>query len=142
MTASMEFKNRSDLNAGLLDAAMGAPDAAALIGRWANTNSQTRGVAELSIEQEGGTFIVKIVGAGADGQIPWQLTQAQVFANLEEEGGQRSVALAAEFDFGFMKSDCGIRVNKGVLVILLFNTFRDESGRSDYVTREFFYRPN
>ena len=39
-----------------------------------------------------------------------------------------------------MKAETYLRVNKGVLVIVLFNSFRDQSGRSDYVTREFFYR--
>jgi hypothetical protein len=50
--------------------------------------------------------------------------------------------LAAGFDFGFMRSEVYIRVNKGVLVIVLFNTFQDDSGRTNYLNREFFYRPN
>ena len=39
-----------------------------------------------------------------------------------------------------MKSEIYIRVNKGVLVIVLYNTFQDDSGRSNYLNREFFYR--
>jgi hypothetical protein len=39
-----------------------------------------------------------------------------------------------------MKAETYIRVNKGVLVIVLFISFRDGSKRSDYVNREFFYR--
>ena len=61
-------------------------------------------------------------------------------ANLEEEAGQRAVALAATFDFGFMSVESYLRVNKGVLVIVGYYTFLDDSGRSDYVNREFFYR--
>ena len=61
-------------------------------------------------------------------------------ANLEEEAGQRVVALAAVFDFDFMRAEVYIRVNKGVLVIVLYVTFLDGSGRSDYVNREFYYR--
>jgi hypothetical protein len=61
-------------------------------------------------------------------------------ANLEEEAGQRAVALAADFDLGFMRAETYLRVNKGVLVIVLFVTFRDDSGRSNYLNREFFYR--
>ncbi len=50
------------------------------------------------------------------------------------------MALAADFDFGFMIAETYLRVNKGVLVIVLFVTFRDDSGRSNYLNREFFYR--
>jgi hypothetical protein len=61
-------------------------------------------------------------------------------ANLEEEAGQRAVALAATFDFGFMRVESYLRVNKGVLVIVAYHMFLDGSGRSDYVNREFFHR--
>ena len=61
-----------------------------------------------------------------------------MLANLEEEAGQRAVALAANFEFSFMTAETYIRVNKGVLVIVLFASFRDQSGRSSYVNREFF----
>jgi hypothetical protein len=141
MTTTLKIKNLSDLSAEVLNSEKTPANAEALAGRWLNTNSQTRGIAEVSIEQDAGTFIIKIVGVGADGPILWPAARATPFASLEEEGGQRSVALAADFDFGFMKAESFIRVNKGVLVIVLLNSFRDGSGRSNYVTREFFYRP-
>jgi hypothetical protein len=140
MTRSFEFKQSGHLNPALTDPAAGTLNADKLTGRWVNTNSETRGVAEIVIEREGDQFSVSIVGVGIEGQIDWPRTPAKVLANLEEEGGQRAVALAATFDFGFMRAETYFRVNKGVLVIVLYNTFRDESGRSDYVTREFFYR--
>jgi hypothetical protein len=59
---------------------------------------------------------------------------------LEEEAGQRAVALAADFDFGYMRAETYLRVNKGVLVIVIYVTFADGTGRSDYLNREFFYR--
>lgn len=93
------------------------------------------------IAQDGEQFTVRVVGAGAEGPIDWPVTSAKTLANLEEEAGQRAVALAPVFDLGFMTAETYIRVNKGVLVIVLFNTFRDGSGRSNYLNREFFYRP-
>jgi hypothetical protein len=66
--------------------------------------------------------------------------QATPLANLEEEAGQRAVALAADYDLGFMSAATYLRANKGVLVIVLFVTFHDDSGRSNYLNREFFYR--
>jgi hypothetical protein len=68
------------------------------------------------------------------------VARAKALANLEEEAGQRAIALAATFDFGFMTAETYFRVNKGVMVIVLYVTFGDDSGRSNYVNREFFYR--
>jgi hypothetical protein len=39
-----------------------------------------------------------------------------------------------------MACELQIRQNKGILAVTTFNRFRDESGRSSYVTRELFYR--
>jgi hypothetical protein len=111
-----------------------------LTGRWVNTNRRTRGIAECVIERDGEGLGVTVSGVGEAGPIHWPKRRALVLATLEEEAGQRTAALAVDFDFGFMRAETQIRVNKGVLVIVLFNTFRDDSGRADYVTREFFYR--
>lgn len=140
MTQTFEFKQSGHLNPALSNPATRTLNADKLIGRWVNTNSETRGIAEIIIEQDGEGFSVSVVGVGADAPIDWPVTKAKVLANLEEEAGQRAVALAATFDFGFMRAETHLRINKGVLVIVLFNTFRDDSGRSNYVNREFFYR--
>ena len=140
MAQTFEFKQSSDLDPALADPATRTLSAAKLIGRWVNTDTDTRGIATIVIERSGEQFSVSVVGVGTDGPIDWPRTTATALANLEEEAGQRAVALAATFDFGFMKADTYLRVNKGVLVIVLFNVFKDDSGRSDYVNREFFYR--
>ena len=140
MSQTLEFKASSHLDRALTDPATRTLNADKLIGRWTNTNPKTRGIAEIVIREHDGTFTVSASGAGSDGSIPWPPTQAKVLANLEEEAGQRAVALAVNFDFDFMTAETYLRVNKGVLVIVLFNTFRDDSGRSNYVNREFFYR--
>jgi hypothetical protein len=140
MTQTFEFKQLGHLNPALSDPATRTLNADKLTGRWVNTNSETQGIAEIVIEQDGERFSVSAVGVGADALIDWPMTEAKVLANLEEEAGQRAVALAATFDFGFMRAETYLRVNKGVLVIVLFNTFQDDSGRWNYVNREFFYR--
>jgi hypothetical protein len=140
MTETLEFKQSSHLDPQLSDPATIVSNVKKLTGRWVNTNRETSGIVECVIAPEGHDLIVKIAGAGADGPIAWPTTKAKVLANLEEEAGQRTAALAVNFDFGYMKSETYIRINKGVLVIVLFNTFLDHSGRSPYVTREFFYR--
>jgi len=50
------------------------------------------------------------------------------------------VLRTVDFDFGFMRAETYLRVNKGVLVIVAYYIFLDDSRRSNYVNREFFYR--
>lgn len=140
MTQTLHFKQSSHLDPALSDPATRTLNADKLIGRWVNTNSESQGIAEIAIQQDGGEFSVSAAGVGADGPIAWPPTRARVLANLEEEAGQRTVALATTFEFGFMTAETYLRINKGVLVIVLFNTFHDDSGRSNYVNREFYYR--
>ncbi|HET6975889.1 MAG TPA: hypothetical protein VFI24_06185 [Pyrinomonadaceae bacterium] len=139
MSSAVEFKQTGHLDPALLDPAAAA-NVEKLLGRWANTNRETGGIAECEIQRDGDQFSIQIFGAGDDDPIAWPLVRTKALANLEEEAGQRTIALAANFNFGFMKSEIYIRVNKGVLVIVLYNTFLDDSGRSNYLNREFFYR--
>ena len=142
MTQSLEFRQNSHLDPALSDPTTRTLNAHKVTGRWVNTNRETRGIAECVIKQDGEQFIVSVLGAGADGPIAWPTTSTKALANLEEEAGQRAVALAPVFELGFMRAETYIRVNKGVLVIVLFNTFSDDSGRSNYLNREFFHRPD
>jgi len=140
MTETVEFKQSGDLDPALSDPATRRLSGDKLVGRWVNTDPDTRGIAAIVVERNGEQFSVSIQGAGADGLIDWPRTRATPLANLEEEAGQRAGALAADFDLGFMSAETYLRVNKGVLVIVLFVTFHDDSGRSNYLNREFFYR--
>lgn len=140
MTPTLEFKQSSHLDPALTDPATGKLPVEKVIGHWLNTSHETQGLAECVIHKHDEEFEINIAGVGSDGPIAWPTVRVRPLANLEEEAGQRTVALAATFDHGFMKSEVYIRVNKGVLVIVLFNTFQDGSGRSSYLNREFFYR--
>ena len=111
---------------------------ASVLGRWLNTNRESRGIAECVLAQEPDGITVKITGV--DEKEPWPIAKTTMLANLEEEAGQRTIALLANFNLGFMTAETHIRVNKGVLVIVLYVTFHDDSGRSNYLNREFFYR--
>lgn len=140
MISTLQFKERGHLDPALSDPSTRTLNADKLLGRWLNTNAATKGIAEIVIERNEDEFDVSLVGVGDDGPIAWPRTRAKVFANLEEEAGQRAVALAATFEFEFMTAESYFRINKGVLVIVLYVTFRDGSGRSNYVNREFYYR--
>ena len=140
MTQTLEFKQSGHLDPALADPATRTLHADKLIGQWANTNPETQGITEIVIEQDGEHFFVSVLAAGEDEAIVWSRTQAMPLANLEEEAGQRAFALTVDFDFGFMKAETYLRVNKGVLVIVVYHTFLDGSPRSNYINREFFYR--
>src|SRR5215212_8881738 len=103
---------------------------ASLLGRWLNTNRDSRGIVECVVAQENDAITVTITGA--DG-VQWPTASTTVLANLEEEAGQRTIALLADFNLGFMTAETHVRVNKGVLVIVLYVTFHDDSGRSKYL---------
>lgn len=109
-----------------------------LLGHWLNTNRDTRGITECVVKQDDEGITVSITGV--DEPVHWPKARTIVLANLEEEAGQRTIALLADFDLGYMTVATHIRVNKGVLVIVLYATFQDDSGRSNYLNREFFYR--
>lgn len=141
MPQTFEFKQSSHLHPALADQTT-VLSADKLLGRWVNTNRETQGIAECTVKKDAGRISVRVIGVGENGPVEWPVVDAEVLANLEEEAGQRAVALAATFEFGFMTAETYIRVNKGVLVIVLFVRFRDQSGRSSYVNREFFYRPD
>ena len=140
MTKNLEFKQIRDLDPALIEADVQTMNVDRLTGRWLNTDRNTRGLSEITIGQTGEQFSVRAVGVGTDDAIDWVATSVRPLANLEEEAGQRGITLVADFDFGFMSAETYLRVNKGVLVIVEFNTFRDQSGRTNYVNREFFYR--
>jgi hypothetical protein len=113
---------------------------ASLLGHWLNTNRETRGIAECVVAQDEDGITVSITGASEAAPVQWPTARATVLANLEEEAGQRTIALLANFNLEFMTAETHVRVNKGVLVIVLYVTFHDDSGRSNYLNREFFYR--
>ena len=140
MAQTLEFKLSGQLDPALSDPATRTLQADKLIGRWLNANPETQGVAEIIIERAGESFLVGVLGVGEDSLIAWPRTVATALANLEEEAGQRALALAVDFDFGFMRAETYLRVNKGVLVIVAYYIFLDDSRRSNYVNREFFYR--
>lgn len=134
------FKQKSHLHPDLTAPGAATTNAEKLIGRWLNTNFETRGIAECTVARDGNGFSVNIRGVGDDVPIEWPTARAMPLANLEEEAGQRTMALMATFDFDYMRVETHMRINKGVFVIVLFVTFLDDSGRANYLNREFFYR--
>jgi len=103
----------------------------ALTGTWINTNAASRGVLKLDIAADGDALRIT---AGS-----WGSTTAHAYA---VDGFNSREALAFNCTFSLADRDIRLQANikAGVLVIAFLTRFRDDSGRSNYFGREFYYR--
>jgi len=109
-----------------------------LLGTWLNTNSATQGVTRAVLFAKDGQFKLQIFGAGHPGPCDWGETSASFFAT--DASSTEAMAFSAFYDFGFMDTRLQGHVRQGVLIIAKFDRFKDTSGRSNYFSKEFFYR--
>src|ERR1043165_5624993 len=59
-----------------------------LLGRWLNTNHETRGISECTVARDGDGWSVSLVGVGEGGPIRWPTVRATPLTNVaEKEGG-------------------------------------------------------
>ena len=111
-----------------------ALDLSILLGDWRNTNA-SGGITRIVCEPAGdGRMTIHCYSNIRD----WGVAVAPVFAFTFD--GKQAAAFSAAYDFGFEEVRLQANVKSGVLVVATFNRFRDESGRSNYFDREFFYR--
>ncbi len=115
-----------------------ALDVTPFLGTWLNTNSATRGIAKIILENRGNTLTVHAFAACEPAPCDWGEIQAEtIYADriLSHKG----IAFTALYDLGFMESHLQANVNQGLLVVASLTTFQDGSGRSNYFSREFFH---
>ena len=114
----------------------GAPvDPKPLAGTWFNTDKKTRGIAKLVLKQDDRTLSVHAFGACEPELCDWG--EVPGFAFSSGVSSPEGMALTALFDFGFMETLLAVYYKGGILVLDSFNTFKDDSGRSNYFSREF-----
>ena len=109
-----------------------------LLGIWLNTNISTRGISSATLECKAGQSVVRIVAAGASGTCDWGETAVSLFA--DSTSSSDAIAFSAAYDFGYMETQLQAHVRQGVLIIAKFDRFKDDSGRSNYFSKEFFHR--
>lgn len=115
-----------------------ALDLSVLLGDWRNT-SHDGAIARIVCTPAGGNRLtVRCFGRVLPHDRDWGSVDAPVFAFTfdSNQGG----AFLAIFNLGFEEIRLQANVKAGVLVVATFNRFDDESGRSNYFEREFFYR--
>lgn len=109
-----------------------------LLGTWLNTNTATRGITSATLSRQNGKIAARIVAAGDHGPSDWGETEASLFA--ADASSSEAMSFSAFYDFGFMETQLQAHVRQGVLIIAKFDRFKDNSGRANYFSKEFFYR--
>ena len=113
-------------------------DPSALVGAWVSTNRATRGIIKLILAHTEGRFTVQAFGALPDAANDWGEVEACAFAGgIELRDG---IGFKAFYDFGFMETALAAYLNKRILVVDSYNTFKDDSGRCNYFFRDHFYQ--
>lgn len=113
-------------------------DLAPLLGTWVVFESGTTGIVRVEIEADGEGAGVRVFGSGDDGETEWGSSPAPAFA--DDVGGSEAWAFRAGYDHGWQRVELFGYLNRGVLAIDAGTTFTDGSERSNYFTRELFYR--
>ena len=113
-------------------------DLSSLIGRWKNTNSATRGISEIVISENGKNLRVQTFGARASGPRDWGERDATTYAY--NVAGDIVAGFELTYDFGSQETLVTAIHNRGVLVIHAYHRFKDGSGRSNFISKEFFHQ--
>lgn len=132
------MKSLQYMRSGERAEAGGVISPAPLLGTWLNTNNSTQGILRAVLSGSGRDVRLRIVAAGDPSPRDWGETGAAVFAT--DTGSTEAMAFSAFYDFGFMETHLQAHVRQGVLIIAKFDRFKDNSGRSNYFSKEFFYR--
>lgn len=110
-----------------------------LQGTWTNTNAGARGIAKVIVTEEGGALYLRIFGWQSPAFIDWgQAPIETVYAR--DVNSAEPMAFEASYDLGFMHVQAQANFSLGLLVLACFNTFKDQSERENYFSREFFCR--
>ena len=114
-------------------------DLTPLLGTWINTNEATRGITSAVLTRNCGHLTLRVFGAAEPQAQDWgEVRVNELFAD-----GIRSysaISFIARYDFGFLETELQANLSKGLLIMTSLNTFKDGSARSDYFSREYFYK--
>jgi hypothetical protein len=113
-------------------------DLSPLVGTWNSTNKATRGIIKLILSDYEGILAVQFFGAWGSSTIDWGTIHGQAFAG--NAGTVESVGFKASYDFGFLRTHVAAYLNKRILVVDTYNTFKDDSDRFNYFLRDHFYQ--
>ncbi|MDF1698293.1 MAG: hypothetical protein P1U56_20760 [Saprospiraceae bacterium] len=111
-------------------------DSSEIIGTWFNCDPDTRQIHHLSIIDSNGELYIQVFAALSNSHLDWGTSKIAPFISIPDSnliGG-----FTCSFDFGFMETQICSNIKRGILVIQAYNIFKDNSGRPNYYSREFF----
>jgi hypothetical protein len=109
-----------------------------LLGTWLNTNTATLGISKAVLSARNNRFVLRVFASNNNtGLLDWGEAEVMLFTNSTVS--QEAMAFSAAYDFGFMETDLQGHIRQGVLIIAKFDRFKDDSGRSNYISKEFFF---
>lgn len=108
-------------------------DITPLLGTWINTYQATQWVKQIVLAKRGDAFTVRVFSVGPPDD--WGEVEIATYNDNIGELGFRAI-----YDLGFADVLLAANTNKGLIIIVAFLNFKDGSGRTNYLCREFFYR--
>lgn len=109
-----------------------------LLGTWFATDKEAAGVVRLELTESEDAVAVRAFGDADAQPYDWGEVRATVYGN--SASASDAMAFSALYDFGFMTTLLAAYAKQGILVLDTFTTFKDDSGRADFFSREFFHR--
>jgi hypothetical protein len=116
----------------------GENDPKGLLGTWVCLDPAVKSIGTLECALADGELTVRAQAAGADGPVDWGVTSTELFADGTYP--ESPPAFLATYDHGFMRMHLQARINRGILVVVQYAEFTDDSGRPDYFIRECYRR--
>lgn len=115
-------------------------DPAPILGEWSNTNRGTWGIGQIELSRRNGGIGMRIVAADpVGGPHDWGWSPVATLFT-EGPGSGKVCGYTATFDLGHARTHLQANANFGVTVLAAFTVFTDGSGRSNYLTREYYNR--
>jgi hypothetical protein len=119
------------------DAASAGPaDTSALLGSWVNSNPDTNGIARFVMSGESGKLSLGVRAVGPGGPIDWGEAGVELF--MSSPSSRVVAGFTSLYDFGFAEVRLQAMIMKGLVVLAIFHSFKDQSRRADYFVREYF----
>jgi hypothetical protein len=110
------------------------------LGTWINTYQESIVISRLDIFEQAGTLYMHCYGPeGGVGAEDWGVAPVASFSPSPDQG-DRVNAFEVEFELGHLSSHLCINENKGLLVVAAFHRFHDGSGRSNFFSRQFYFK--
>ena len=110
-----------------------------LLGIWINTKTSGVGIARFEISTKDGAPALRIFGFGPGSILDWGQTPIET-VYTKDVATSEPMAFQARYDLGFMEVHVQGNFSLGLMVLACLNIFKDDSGRANYFSREFFCR--